>query len=223
MSSPPEEDNAFSETDVDLAWDRFLQIFNTAIDAVAPLRLVSPRYFSSSASVRTIFRRKRRAFRAFRLTPSFQTLLEYERTCVVMQKLVDRDLARKETRIANTADPKLFWSYVNKRVANKAPITSLFHSGEVIHDSSEIASIFNSFFVSNYANTCNNVHNPIDESDEEYSHTGLTDFSVNVEEVMHVLKCIPPKSSKDADGLSYKILKQGGFPFCLQLLKVFRL
>ena len=51
----------------------------------------------------------------------------------------------------------------------------------------------------------------------------MSEFSASLEEVSKVIGSLQPKTSIDADKLSYTILKNGGHPLCLKLFQLFSL
>ena len=221
ISSLPEMTVSLSTNNIDVVWDDFLKSLLSVIDKLAPHRTVSSRHFSSSSNVRTALRRKRRYLKALRLNPSTESLLQYEKAKAFAQKTIDRDLAVREARIAQTGNRKIFWSYVNRRMSNRPTIDYITHDGDEIRDHSSIANIFNDYFVSTFSNPTNN--NPENACCDINHHPCLSAFEISIDDIKNVLDKIPTKQSVDSDGLSYLILKKGGIPLYLRLLPVFSL
>ena len=221
ISSLPEMSDSLSTKDIDIVWDNFLKSLLSVIDKVAPYRTVSARHFSSSPKVRTALRRKRRFLKKFRLNPTTESLLQYERSKALAQKIIDHDIAKHEARIARAGNQKVFWSYVNRRLANRSTIDYIVHNGAEIRDDPSIASIFNDFFVSTFSTPVyNNTEN---KCDYEHTHPCLSFLDIHINDIKKVFDKIPNKRSVDSDGLSYFILKQGSNPLFLRLLQIFSL
>ena len=100
---------------LDDVWAEFVKLLNSALDRVAPYQDVTIRNYSSTSQVRTALRYKRRAYRSLIRNFTYDTLVAYERSVAIAEVTLKCDTAERENRVINSKDPKLFWSYVNRR------------------------------------------------------------------------------------------------------------
>ena len=223
MVGPSEEWSAALLTkDIDLVWNRFINTLNSALDKVAPYRYISIRNFISNSKIRTAFRHKRRRFRDLCQDPtSVSKFSAYIRSKIIAKNLVEQDLISREARITGSPDVKFFWSYVNRRLSNDPSIKLINHSGSDICNPEAIANVFNDYFASIFSDS--STHMPTSAPMVLDSDTSMNNICLTVEDVFKVLRYLPPKTSIDADGLSYKILKEGGSSLGLQLFQLFSL
>ncbi|MEL7307440.1 MAG: reverse transcriptase domain-containing protein, partial [Pseudomonadota bacterium] len=223
LLNPPDDwFQSLATKDIDHVWTKLLTSLNVALDNVAPLHSVSVRNFISSPKIRTALRHKRRYFKNFRRYPTLHNCIIYEKSKFLLQYLLDTDLASRENHVINSRDKKTFWSYVNKRMFKDSTIKSIKHGDADTNDQIIIANAFNDYFVSIYSSTPISPQTVLTSqlgSDSSY----LSNISLTIDDVMTIFCNLPTKSSVDADGFSYKILKNGGFPLCLRLFHLFSL
>lgn len=217
--------DALSTKDIDLVWSHFITSINLSLNEIAPFRLFSPRGLNSSPKIRTALRYKRRCFRNLCITPSFLNLAIYEKSKIIACDLIKDDLRSREDRIIKTPDQRLFWSYVNSRLSKDSSIRLIKHDGLDLSDSEKIANVFNEYFVSTYSKPSvqstsynNSLYGPPYDSG-----MFLHQVTFSLHELFQMLSSLPPKSSVDADDLSYKILRNGGLPICIRLHQLFSL
>ena len=210
------------ETDIDHLWDKFLSIVMAALDTVAPHYFVSSRSFTSTSQVRTALRHKRRAFRSLKEHPSFSNIVLYKKSVAIAKRVVQDDLRMRENKILMQKDSKSFWSYVNRRLSKNYEIKSILRSESdtCVEDQEEIADVFNHYFASVFS-----FQQEIKLSDQPLDSDILSLDSVTVSphEIFEILKTIAPKTSNDGDGLSYKVLKEGGIPLVNHLTDLYSL
>ena len=211
--------DALLSKDIDFVWSHFVTSLNHALNEVAPYHLFSARNFISSPKIRTALRHKRRCFQNLCRSPSFPNLALYEKSKIIARDSILKDLRSREERIINNPDQRLFWSYVNNRLTKDNTVRVLSHGGFDIHDSEKIANVFNEYFISTFStyttSTSCTMHTALDVE------TTLSEVTFSPYDIFQLLLSLPPKSSVDADDLSYKILRNGGLPICFGLYYVF--
>ena len=125
--------------DVDAVWRQLLLVINEALDKVAPTRPFSKRYFASSPLVRTALRHKRRLFRAYVNSPCLANLIAYTKSLEIAKNVIANDTFTRENRVIDSADQRLFWSYVNRHLSNDHVINSLNSNGALIKEQVDIS------------------------------------------------------------------------------------
>jgi len=206
LSNYPDWNNILLSNDVNKVWHSFLSHINSVLDSIAPYRVIKTRNFISCSKVRTALRHKRRSFKRFSSNPTLENLAIYNKATVIADRRVADDLVRREIRVQSTTEPRLFWSYVNRRLSRDHTINSLNSGTSKIEDHVDMANAFNVFFASNFS------QRGLVQSDNDLSSISPGTFSfspITYTDVLKVLKNLPSKSSTDADGLSYSILKLG--------------
>lgn len=217
--------DAISTGDIDFVWDHFLDSLNSALDQVAPYRFVSARNSVSTSKTRTALRYKRRCYRELVLKPSIDNLISYKRSKLIARRILDENIAVREERIINAKNPKIFWSYVNRRLGSDSRIKFIAQDDVCTHDSQDMADLFNDYFVSTFAATSSNLATPCTSSSTVDSSfpSLLTHIDLSPEDVSLTLNKIPPKTSVDADNVSYMILKNGGSSIAFRLFQLYSL
>ncbi len=215
--------SSLSNKDINESWGSTVNAIREALDTVAPLKNVPIRNFISSPKVRTSLRAKRRCFSILKSDPSPLNQLNYARSLSQVKGAVNEYIAKRENLVAANPDPKVFWSYVNRRLNNRMEINCVKVNDNVIDDNQTIANYFNEYF-----NSVFGVVSPIKSSinvstTTNNSRTTINHVDVSISDVMKVLRSLPNKTSPDSDGLSYIILKKGGFPIASVLTKFFSL
>ena len=190
----------------------------TALDAVAPYKFIPVRSIISSSQVRTDLRHKRRAFRSLIEHPTLTNIIRYEKSAAIAKRTIQVDLRLRESKILTNKEPKSFWSYVNRRLSQNYDIKSIHLSGNLVEDQEDIANAFNHYFTS--------VFSPKSQAklSDHLNSPGipyLDAVTVSSDDVVEMLKAITPKTSNDGDGLSYKVLKEGGIYLATHLSDLF--
>lgn len=223
-SSSHEWEATLSTNDLDLVWDRFVNSVISALDIVAPHKAVTLRSLRSSSRVRTALRHKRRSYREYLQTPSTNKWIEYERARLIAENVLDVDTRSREYHVARSSDPRVFWSFVNRRMSVKPSIKSIELNGERVRDPGKIVKVFNEYFASIYnSSPSQSANNHLHGSPGENQSQSEPDINLQLGDIIDVLKQLPSKSSVDADNLSYKILKNGGMILAQRLLQLFSL
>jgi hypothetical protein len=215
----------FQSTDIDVVWSRFLSILKLALDAVAPLRLVSVRYFVSSPKVRTALRHKRRLYKAVTESSTFTNIVAYQRSVEIVNKAIDDDLIKREGSILHNTNTKEFWSYVNRRLFKHPNIDHIksINSDLIIDDPEVMTNTFNEYFASIFSkNSANKTHSTPAVS-QLNTCTVFDTVSIQPEDIRKIMRLIPSKTTIDTDGLSYKVLKEGGLVLATYLTELFSL
>jgi hypothetical protein len=225
LSEFPDWPDLLSSKNIDLIWSRLLHHITAALDVVAPLRMISRRNFISSSKVRTALRHKRRCFKHLNLNPTLMNLTDYLKSVVIANNAVRNDSIYRENRILSNKEPKMFWSYVNRRLSHVNTTESISSDGLEIVDNREISNLFNKYFASNFTTSCGTDTRVVlpDKPSSGSDNTSLNSFSVTLCDLLKVLKTLPPKTSTDNDGLCYNILKSGGTTIANLLLDLFTL
>jgi hypothetical protein len=201
---------ALDSDDIEAAWRIFIASVNQALDSIAPLKHISMRILRCNPKVRTALRHKRRAYNSLMRVSSISNLIAYERASFISQQAIYRDTNLRERRVTETADQRVFWSYVNQRLSVRPKINVIKHDGNLIHEPPQIASAFNVYFASVYQPTRNPIPSSNDGSDnledEVFSQSSIV---LTKQNVLDILARLPSKASIDSDGLSYKMIKKG--------------
>ena len=221
LSSLPEWNDLLATSDIDSLWSYFLHSLTSALDKVAPLCNVSRRSFISSSKVRTALRAKRRCYKNLKSCPTSYNFAAFKRSCILLEKILHKDTFDREERVISNSNPKVFWSFVNKRLSRNNDIKSIIHLDKKVVDQVLVADIFNDYFASIF--TCNSQSAHINQVFCSSDSKILSNIKVTAEDVHTILKRIPNKTSVDADGLSYMILKNGGTVLCSYLSQLFSL
>ena len=213
--------HVFGSGDIDKIWDHFLSALKSALDSVAPLKIVAVRSYMSSSQVRTALRYKRRCFKALVEESSLINIAAYERSIEIASRAIANDIIKRENRIINNTDSKEFWAYVNRRQSKNCNIDHISSSGADIDDPQSIADIFNNYFSSIF--TLNSEINASNILVTQLNPNNLHTISISSNDINKILRLLPPKTSIDNDGLSYKILKEGGNILATYLEQLFSL
>ena len=204
--------------DINESWESSVRAIREALDTVAPLKNVQIRNFISSPKVRTSLRAKRRCFSVLKSDPSPLNQLNYARSLFQVNRAVNECIAQRENLVTANPDPKVFWSYVNRRLNNRMETNCIKVNDKIIDDHQTIANCFNDYFYSVFGAGAP-ISSPINVSTTvNNSRATINHFEVSILDVMKVLKSLPNKNSLDNDGISYMILKKGGFPLASVLI-----
>ena len=218
LSSFSNVQHALRLDDINEVWANFVSILHSALDAAAPIHEVSTRNFISCSKVRTALRYKRRRFKELVKHNTPSNIITYTRAVEIVKRTTLEDINSRESRLLNHPEAKIFWSYVNKRIAKQNIINSLNFNGSEVDDPDDFPNIFNDYFASVFAPASDLVI-----QEEHQSSHSLNNILITAEEVNKVLKSLPSRSSADNDNLSYKILKEGDFIIADYLAKLFTL
>lgn len=205
---------------IDNIWSHFINHLKECLDRVAPFQLTSTRNLASSSRVRTALRHKRRCMKSLTSIPNTYNHLIYIRASLIAEARIKEDLLIRENYIINNPNPKIFWSYVNKRLKNENRIAFIEKDQRKITDPIEISNSFNNYFSSNFNSNCARLSDTV--CNDNCNHP-LSSFHVSLNDVANIIRKLPNKRSLDPDGLSYFIIKQGGTPMILHLLRIFEL
>jgi hypothetical protein len=214
---------ALDTRDIEAVWANFVTSVINALDIIAPYHAVSARRFRCSSKVRTALRHKRRSYHALSNLPSISNLITYERANSIYQKVINQDTNLRENYVIKTADQRVFWSYVNRRLSTQSKINSITHEGDPVSDPQKIASIFNAYFASIYQDSHHNAPTSACHGGNYAQIHSRTPVILSFENVLKVIKRLPLKTSVDSDGLSYKIIKKGGYILASRLLQLYNL
>ena len=117
----------FESRDIDIVWQALLASITKALDVIAPLRIISERKNKFSSKVLSALRHKRRCFKATRENPVYCNKVNYERAIVLLRSRLDDDRMRREQRICENPDSKIFWSFVNRFLNRRHSIDNINH------------------------------------------------------------------------------------------------
>ena len=206
----------FSSHDVNVVWNSLLSNVQSSLDVVAPYKMVTLRNFVSTPHVRTALRRKRRSFHSLCQRQTLTNIISYEKSVAEVSEAIKADTLKRENVILRSKNSNLFWSYVNRRLSDNQQIISISVDDEDVVDEKSIANTFNEYFSSVFSPKMGPVA-PTASTNE----VSLDITSVSVDDVIKILKRLPPKTSTDEDGLSYKIFKEGGLVLATCLSHLF--
>ncbi|MEL6931311.1 MAG: reverse transcriptase family protein, partial [Cyanobacteria bacterium J06600_6] len=164
-----------------------------------------------------------RCFHELMNNPCFVNKLAYERSAMIANIELSKSLVAQEDHVINNPNPKTFWSYINRRLSRHTGIRSMLDSGKEFNDNQSISNIFNKYFSSIFI--CESKTNfPRSTSNVTKDNIAVvSSFDLSIDEVANILKRLPPKTSTDADGLSYYVLKRGGVILATYLFHIFNL
>ena len=218
-SSSADYQKALRSKDINVAWVTFVSILVSALDVVAPARVVPVRNFISSSKIRTALRHKRRYFHALATNNTVANTIAYLRSVSLVKRAITNDINQRENLLLHSSNVRLFWSYVNKRMTSHTLINSLKVDGSEVRDPSVLSNTLNLYFASVFtpasAYTSPRVYVPDGQL--------LNTIDVSIEDINKVLNALPAKTSTDNDNLSYKVLKEGGMPVASCLYDLFAL
>ena len=141
---------------------------------------------------------------------------------MIAQRVIQEDLKCKEKNILDNKESTIFWSYVNQRLSKSYIIRNIRVEGNSLDNPEEIANAFNTYFTPEFSPKRDSVVDIAATLNTACSpEQRIESVTVVPEDISAVLKKIPPKKSNDRDGLSYKVLKEGGAPLAFQLCKLF--
>jgi hypothetical protein len=210
----------FNSNDIDRVWEGFLLAITSALDSVAPFQLISKRSFTSSSKVRTALRHKRRLWNILKKYPNFVNMTAYERSSAIAKREIINDTTERENHVIKDLRSKEFWAYINNRLFKQHNIDSISSTGVETDDPFTISCVFNEYFASIFAPN-SDITAPNLPTDEKKSW--LSSITVCSDDLLKTLKKLPSKTSVDNDGLSYKILKEGGNILGVHLTRLFSL
>ena len=205
--SSPDIHQALLSEDIDEVWACFLSILNAALDTVAPVHEISTRNFVSCSKVRTALRHKRRRFKALSENNIPSNVIAYARAVEIVKRTTYEDVIKRENRLLYNANPRYFWSYVNRRMSSQTSIKSLKSNTSEAQDPDDLSNIFNDYFVSVFTPASDFT---IQDDNRNPPLLALSQIAITTEDVCRILGSLSSKSSVDNDNLSYKILKEGG-------------
>ena len=149
--------------------------------------------------------------------------MSYKRPALIADCRLKQDLAERENCVINNSDPKIFWSYVNRRLSNNCGIKNIVLDNEKICDLKTITDVFNNYFCSIFTSVSTDASSIYSDQEIFDSHQGpcFDVFDFSFQDILMIIKKIPNKSSTDSDDLSYFVLKQGGETLASRLYDFF--
>ena len=142
---------------------------------------------------------------------------------------VDRLRQEHEEKLAKTlateakSNPKKWWSVAKEKMGNrKASTIPSMLSGDEVHNTDEAkAKLFNDYFLE-VQSLPDQPQNPTFEEEEDPENT-LDMITIVPKDVEDVLKCLNPNKAYGPDGISPRVLKEGGPVLVTILTKLFNL
>lgn len=208
--------------DVEILWNRFRDILNTAIDRFVPHKQSSNVKHLSKYPlyIRQLFRKKRAAWRAAKRSKNSVSYQAKYNT--INKKCIDAVayfVRRKEEELIQHNNLGSFYKYVNSKTGTKASIGILRDRNnlDITTDQSK-ADAFNDFFSAAF--TCDNGHLPSLDRIVDAS-IKLDDITFTYEYVMKVITRLKPKHSAGPDGFSPFLIKHLAHSIALPLMLLF--
>ena len=170
-------------------------------------------------NVMRIIRKKRRLWSTYKKTKDYEEYLAYKKVENETKKLVKQAKRKFERKLAKEAKkkPKMFYSYLRTKTANKTSIGPLKDGDEVISNDEGMATLLNKFFVSVFT-----VENPdLPEHVNEDIPEKLTDVSFPPESITNKIKKLKTTSALGPDRVGPRVLQEAVDILCVPLSTVF--
>ena len=209
-------DECFEQDDVDIANQRWTELFLNIARTCVPNRVVTVRprdvpWFSSS--LRKLRRKLFRAYRSAKILPSnyrwakYRNLrAKYEADLEKAEKVYNNNLTQSLTVEKNS---RKWWATV-KHMLGKGGDSSyppLEHNNKFITDNGEKAKLFNEFFISH--SNIETKHASLPEFRYLTDHR-LNEIIVSEDEVLDLIKAIDVNKATGHDGIGPRLLKEAG-------------
>ena len=142
---------------------------------------------------------------------------------------VDRLRQEREEKLAKTlatearTNPKKWWAVAKEKMGNRksSTIPSILSGDEVYNTDEAKAKLFNDYFLE-VQSLPNQPDNPTFEEQDEPDNT-IDMITIVPSDVEDVLKCLNPNKAYGPDGISPRVLKEGGPVLVSILTKLFNL
>ena len=205
------EDELFVSSNVDTTWEAIKQSIWAAATRSIPVKkkLKFLNGTPLTGDVLRAFRARKKTFQQTRSSSSPLALDLRERAEQRLSQAICNSRIAHEKKIATAckSDARCFWKYVRASLANKPRVSRVFMpSGSLTETDFDTANCFNNFFASVLTN---------DDSDAPdiplRSNKVLNNLEVKVDDVYKVVRDLPLRSSPGPDGITYLMIKEGGF------------
>ena len=143
-------------------------------------------------------------------------------------KLDEAEIQHKQSladSLTNSRNSKHWWGTVKAMMGkggeDSYPAMKNEDDGSYVTDNQSKANLFNSFFLSHSKIDTSNAQLPVEDNpDQAFS---LETIAVSDAEVADLLKCIDPNKATGPDGISPRLLKEGGDAIVPSLTRLFNL
>ncbi len=204
-------------TDVNVAWNIFLNVLKPLLDRFVPLRRHS-RFVSRCSRVSRLCHRTYLLHKRYKAT---KTQLDYEKYLQASRLAQRAKRVAKfdsENRILESGDLSRFWHFVRSRLTVKSSIPLLTNSqGEVVVGARDRATLFNEYFSSVFIQ--DNGTQPTMRFPQ--ATTVLTNIEFQPAQVYAFLSELPSKTSVGPDGIPSIFLKRLSLVLAEPLSRIF--
>jgi len=210
-----------NSNDVDVYWNNFMCIMNTAIDMFVPLKhtksIPSKWRHRYPYFIRQMFRKRHAAWKAHRRFKSTKLYEKYVKLDTKYKQAVHNFEVNKEQQLIDNGNIGQFYRYVNNKIVAKTGIGVIkSDKGEMLYNDAEKSECFNKFFSSVFTRD-NGILPGVTEKAKPNS---LTDVEFAYEDILKVIHKLKSKNTMGPDGLSSGFLKKvaSGISFPLMLI-----
>ena len=218
----------FRIENLEVAWNRFLDILNNAISECVPMRdrrpASNPKPKWWNFDIRNILLAKKRAYRKYKSSQSESDKLEYVRLRRETKQLIKNSKKLHELYIASNCkdNPKEFYRYVKEKKVLSCSIGPLVSSeGETTSDETEMAEILNRYFASVF--TIEENANEVPITPRQTLAAQLFSIDITEDDVIRVIDKLKVCKSPGPDKIYPRILKEVKDIICKPLCAIFNL
>ena len=170
-------------------------------------------------NVMRIIRKKKRLWATYKKTKDYEEYLAYKKVENETKKLVRQAKRKFEKKLAKEAKkkPKMFYSYLRTKTANKSSIGPLKDDGKVVSDEMGMANILNKFFASVFTVEDPNLPECISSEFPEK----LTDVKFPVDSIARKIDKLKTTGAFGPDRIGPRVLQEASDILCAPLSIVF--
>ena len=201
-------------------WVKFREIMHSGIENYVPTRTVRPNCrpaWLNKPTLRAI-RKKQRLWRHYKHTQNRDDLNSYKKAEKECKKLIRNSKRRYEKKIANSDEPKQFYSYLRSKTKSKTGVGPLKSNGEVISDEAQIAQLLNEYFCSVFKQEdTNNIPVAADIS----GNVKVSMIHITEANILKKIDGLKMSSAPGPDKIETRLLKEFCNEICTPLKLIF--
>ena len=218
-------DEVFNSSNINDVWFNLKNVINESVQTSIPYKTRNAWRIKSSSRIRSALRYTRRCHSKYKALNTSESLLKLLHAKEHLQSLINNQTDSFEQNVVASlnVNPKVFWSYVNSKLCNKANTINMIKTNQrTLEDHYEIAEALNEHFHNCFNHNSTNLRAMTSAYATEIIPT-LQNVKIDFYTVTRTIRSLPNKCSEDLNGFSYAILKGGGDTLAYQLTRCFQL
>ena len=206
-----DEEKLFDSEDVNFIWETIKRNILSAASLSIPMKK-KPKFFKGTpltGDVLRAFRARKRVFQQTRLCSSQLSADLRVKAEKRLFEAIRNSRAAYENKIASACktDVKCFWRHVRASLAYKPRVSRVVaSSGSLTESDFDTAECFNKFFASVFTLEDSDAPNITPRSGKI-----LCRLEIHIQDVAMIVQGLPNKSSPGPDGITYLLVKEGGY------------